>query len=94
MEIGDIENGRGWIWTAKNKWHYDMQAYIYTTLFNVSKFTFLIIEKGSGEVGIVKASDDFINSGRLKVKFAIETYNKYFVEGKFNPATYVKRATI
>jgi len=93
-EIGDIENGKGWIWTAKNKWHYDMQAYIYTTLFNVPKFTFLLVEKGSGEVGIVEASEAFINSGRMKVKFAVDTYNKYFVDGEFNPAKYVKRATI
>jgi len=94
MEIGDIENGKGWIWVAKNKWHYDMQAYIYTTLFNVSKFTFLLVEKGSGDVAIVECSDEFINSGRLKVKFAVESYIKYFVEGEFNPSKYVKRATI
>lgn len=97
IELGDIENpnrDKGWKWTAKNKWHYDMQAFIYTTLFDVPKFTFLIIEKGSGEVGIIEATDEFINSGRMKVKFAVDTYKKYFRDGRFDPSKYVKKAFI
>jgi len=93
-ELGDIESGRGWVWTAKNKWHYDMQAFIYTTLFEATKFTFLIIEKGSGEIGIVEASQEFIDSGRKKVEYAVDIYNKYFVDGEFDPRKYVKRTII
>lgn len=82
---------------AKFKWHYDMQAYIYTKLFNVDRFTFLVIEKGSGDIGIFETSESFLESGRLKVQKAVENYQNYFTEldpQKYNIDNYVKRGVL
>lgn len=66
----------GWDWTAKNKWHYNIQAYIYTVLFNVDRFTFVVVEKGSGNLLIAEATDEFIQAGKYKVEVALSNYNK------------------
>lgn len=66
----------GWEWAAKNKWHYNIQAYIYTTLFNVSRFTFVIVEKGSGNLLVAEATDEFIQSGKYKLEMALANYSK------------------
>lgn len=87
----------GFEWSAKNKWHYDMQAFIYTKLFDVIDFTFLVIEKGSGEIGIFETSESFIDSGREKVRIAVENYQKYFTDfdrDSYNINNYVKRGVL
>ena len=66
----------GWEWTAKNKWHYNIQAYIYTTLFNVDRFTFVVVEKGSGNLLVAEATDEFIQSGKYKLEIALANYKK------------------
>lgn len=66
----------GWDWTAKNKWHYNIQAYIYTRLFQVDRFTFVVVEKGSGNLLVAEASENFIQSGKYKLEVALENYKK------------------
>lgn len=61
---------------------YDAQAAIYTHLFGLKEFTFLVVDKSSYDVGIFTTTEDFINSGRKKVAEAIATYVEYFEEGK------------
>ena len=65
---------------SADKWGYDLQAYLYTKLFNVSKFTFLVIDKGSCDIGVFEASEDFIARGEDKFKQAIDLYKYFFVE--------------
>jgi hypothetical protein len=69
----------GWLWTAKNKWHYDMQAYIYKELFNVSRFTFLVVEKISGEIAIFETTAESFESGRQKVQTVTDRYKRSFL---------------
>ena len=65
---------------SADKYGYDLQAYLYTKLFNVDKFTFLVIDKGSCDIGVFEASEDFIARGEDKYRQAIDLYKYFFVE--------------
>lgn len=83
--IADIKTTtdiRGFNYSA-SKYHYDVQCYLYCNLFGVNydKFTFLIIDKGSLDIGIAHCSQEFYLSGRDKVKKAVETYQTFFEDG-------------
>ena len=59
---------------------YDRQASFYLDGFDADEFWFVVIEKESPyRVGIYKASEDFIFSGRQKFHLLLEMYQKYFV---------------
>lgn len=61
---------------------YDAQAAIYTHLFGLKEFTFLVVDKSSYDVGIFTTTPEFINGGKEKVAKAIGIYREYFQEGK------------
>jgi len=61
---------------------YDAQAAIYTHLFGLEEFTFLVVSKSTYDVGIFTTTPEFIKSGKAKVAKAIEIYREYFIEGK------------
>ena len=84
----------GWLWTAKNTWHYDMQCYIYSKLFNVTNFTFLVIEKGTGEIGIYDCSEESMQRAERKLQKVCKTYEDYFVRKIQDPNEFVRRGTI
>lgn len=65
-------------YVAKRKFHYDIQAYIYSELFGATDFVFIVIDKDTTDIGIFDCSQEFIDQGRLKVEAAINVYNKYF----------------
>jgi hypothetical protein len=65
-------------WSAK-AYNYDSQAYIYKTLFG-KPLVFYVIDKGTGQLGIFRPTPEFYESGELKVKKAVEVYNRYFSE--------------
>lgn len=69
----DIQKFR---WSAKN-YNYDSQCYIYQELFG-KPLVFYVIDKGTGQLGIFRPSEDFVKRGGYKVAAAIEVYNKYF----------------
>ena len=71
----------------KFKWNaysfgYDAQAAIYTHLFGLEEFTFLVVDKSSYDVGVFTTNPEFIKSGKEKVAKAIEIYREYFIEGR------------
>ena len=66
-----------WKYTSKKVWHYDMQAYIYSKLFGVSNFIFVVVEKGSGDIDIVEVSPATFDSGEEKLSNAVANYNNY-----------------
>lgn len=70
----------GWEKTAKYLWHYDMQGWIYCELFGVTKFTFVVIEKGTGDIGIFELSDETRELGGNKVRQCVNTYKEYFID--------------
>ncbi len=71
----DILNFR---WSAK-KYSYDLQAYIYVSMFeNVNNFRFICIDKNTLELGVFDCSPEFLDSGRVKLEKGLETYKKLF----------------
>ena len=67
-------------WSA-DKYGYDLQAYMYLRLFNKKKFTFLVIDKASTDIGIFEVSDDFIARGEQKFIQAVDNYKYFFQDG-------------
>jgi len=63
-------------YSAKN-YNYDSQCYIYQQLFG-KPLVFFVVDKGSGQLGIFRPTENFIKGGELKVAKAIEVYRKYF----------------
>tara|TARA_Y100001938_G_C8053830_1_gene413355 strand:+ start:502 stop:1221 length:720 start_codon:yes stop_codon:yes gene_type:complete len=77
---GDLKKFK---WKARD-FNYDMQMYIYCSLFNISykDFTFLVIDKQSTSIGIFECSKDFYKSGRQKTLDAVNIYKSFFVDKK------------
>lgn len=67
---------------SAQKYNYDLQAYIYCTLFNVDwwNFEFIVVDKSSIDVAIYSCSEEFYNSGKRKLEKALEYYRLFFHE--------------
>jgi hypothetical protein len=67
---------------SAKKYSYDIQCYLYCTLFDVpyDAFTFLVIDKGSLDIGIYHCSEEFYLSGKEKTEKAIQIYETYFLQ--------------
>jgi hypothetical protein len=72
----DIKNFK---WSAV-KYGYDVQMYLYCQLFQKQyfDFKFIVIDKGSGDIGIFDCSEEFYLQGKEKVTFALQRYREYF----------------
>ena len=79
-------------WSA-DKYGYDLQAYMYLRLFNKKKFTFLVIDKASTDIGIFETTADFIAKGEQKFIQAVDNY-KYFFEQENDLDQYVMRGIL
>jgi len=66
---------------SADKYGYDLQAYLYLRLFNKKKFTFLVIDKASTDIGIFETTDDFIAKGEQKFIQAVDNYKYFFQDG-------------
>ena len=59
---------------------YDRQAAFYIDGFQADEFWFVVIEKENPyRVGIYKASDEFIEGGRIKNNYLLEMYQEFFI---------------
>jgi hypothetical protein len=63
-----------------SKYDYDMQAYLYTRVFDVPDFYWLVIDKTTTDIGIFKASQDTLDRGRAKLDEAVGIYGMIFVD--------------
>lgn len=84
----------GWERSAKYQWHYDMQGWIYCELFGVTKFTYVVVEKGTGDIGIFELSDETREIGGDKVKQCANTYKEYFVDKRSKINDYTIRGIL
>jgi hypothetical protein len=80
--ICDLKSTReihGFKYSAE-KFGYDIQAWIYTTMFGVKaeNFKFLAIDKDSLDIGIFDVTDSFLNKGYKKVREALDNYKTFF----------------
>lgn len=84
----------GWERAAKYTWHYDMQGWIYSNLFNVEKFTFVVIEKSTGDIGIFELSEETKRLGGHKVEQCVNTYKEYFIDKRSKINDYTIRGVL
>lgn len=76
--IADLENFAKWDVDKKN---YDLQAYIYTRLFNLNKFAFIAINKVTRDIGLITVPEEVLARGEVKFNLAIKAYNDIFANG-------------
>jgi len=76
-----------------DQWNYDMQAWMYCKMFNKKNFIFLVIDKGSCDIGIFEASKEFLSKGKQKFNQAVSNY-KYFFEQNHDLDQYVLRGIL
>jgi len=77
--LDDFRKGARWMM-------YNQQAYLYSKIFGVDEFYFLVVEKEFPyEVGIFKASDEFLHSGEMEFNKSIQMYEELFLNQEFNP---------
>lgn len=80
IDLKTTANLDGFKYSA-DKYGYDLQAYLYTQLFEVEKFTFLVVDKSTLDIGIFETSPEFIERGRRKLEASIDIYNEWFRGG-------------
>jgi len=86
---GDIDRFQ---WSAK-KFNYDSQAYIYRELFGY-EMLFIVIDKKTHQIGMFDCSPKFYESGKDKVKKAVEIYDLFYKTDDFDPAQYFINKTL
>ena len=81
-DLKTTTNIKDFSWSA-NQYGYDVQCYLYCNLFNkeYKDFHFLVLDKGSLDIGIFNCSEEFYYRGEQKVEKALDLYNKFFIEG-------------
>ena len=73
---------------------YDLQAYLYTQLYNVPDFYWLVIDKTTTDIGVFKASEETLQSGKDKLEAAIAIYKAFFVDELIDLSQYHKEGTL
>lgn len=65
---------------------YNQQAALYTRIFNLDKFYFLVVEKEFPyEVGIFECSTEFLQQGEWELNSSANMYEKLFIKNEFKP---------
>lgn len=75
------------------RWNYDSQAYIYSKLFGY-EFIFIAIDKESHQIAVMDCSPEFYESGKDKVKRAVEAYDLFYKTDGFDPSQYFINLTL
>jgi hypothetical protein len=86
---GDIDRFQ---WSAK-KFNYDSQAYIYSQLFGY-EMLFIVIDKKTHQIGMFDCSPKFYETGKDKVKKAVEVYDLFYKTNDFDPSQYFINKTL
>lgn len=76
------------------KYDYDLQAYLYTQLFNVPEFWWLVIDKTTTDIGVFKASQQTLESGKLKLEAALQIYEAFFIDELIDLSQYYKEGEL
>ncbi len=75
------------------RYNYDSQAYIYSKLFGY-EFVFIAIDKESHQIAVMDCSPEFYESGKDKVKRAVEAYDLFYKTDGFDPSQYFINLTL
>jgi len=81
---------------SARKYSYDVQVYLYCSIFKISydKFFFFVIDKSSGDLGYYDVSEEFYNSGKDKVEYALKIYETFFVKQEQELNEYIIKGTL
>jgi hypothetical protein len=79
--------------TSAFRYNYDSQAYIYKELFGYD-FIFIVIDKSTNQIGLFECSEEFLQSGKTKVKKASDVYDLFFKDKDFDPSQYFISETL
>ena len=89
VDIKTTQSLDGWGYKAKKVYHTDIQAYIYTQIFQVQNFVFLVIDKSTGEIKAFPVTQETLDNAEQKVKKACETYKDYVYDKTKNINQYL-----
>lgn len=76
------------------KYDYDLQAYLYTQLFDVPDYYWLVIDKSTTDIGVFKASEETLETGRLKLEASLQLYEAFFIDELIDLSQYYKEGVI
>ena len=67
-----------------DKYSYDVQLYIYCSIFNIppSAFKFLVINKNNLDIGYRDGNQRIFDNGKQKTYLALKEFEKYFINGE------------
>ena len=91
LKNGDVVNQFSW---TIEKYDYDLQAYLYTQLYDVPEFWWLVIDKTTTDIGVFMASEQTLQSGKEKLEAAIQIYEAFFVDELIDLSQYYKEGVI
>ena len=86
---GDIDRFQ---WSA-NKFNYDSQAFIYSTLFGY-EMLFIVIDKETHQIGLFDCSPDFYSRGEDKVRKACDAYELFYQTDDFDHKQHLLTKTL
>ena len=78
--VAEIGNGKNQFEYTVKKYSYEMQAYLYTQMFDKTDFYWLVIDKTTTDVGIFKASRETLERGKAQLDHALSLYKDLFLE--------------
>lgn len=79
---------------SADKYSYDLQAWLYREMFGVDNFVFIVIDKGSLDIGIFECSEDFYAKGKEKFEQGISNYKYFFQTDGVDLDQYVLRGVL
>ena len=79
-------------WSA-NKFNYDSQAFIYSTLFGY-EMLFIVIDKETHQIGLFDCSPDFYAKGEDKVRRACDAYELFYQTDNFDHKQHLLTKTL
>ena len=79
-------------WSA-NKFNYDSQAFIYSTLFGY-EMLFVVIDKETHQIGLFDCSSDFYKRGEDKVRKACDAYELFYKTENFDHKQHLLSKTL
>ena len=77
-----------------SKYDYDLQAYLYTQLYDVKDFFWLVIDKTTTDIGVFKASAQTLETGKIKFEAASALYKAFFIDELIDLSQYYKEGIL
>ena len=74
------------------KWLFPHLRHLHTEVQN--EFVFVVIDKNTHQIAVVDCSADFYESGKDKVKRAVEAYDLFYKTDGFDPSQYFINLTL